>query len=388
MFKKRRVALIKKMTIKFFNRCFKQIPIGGGTAFGLTTNNFFAADWTGTGCVLVILIFPFWYLGTKVTIRVTRIQLIKFHQMRFLMLNLLHRTGYALLFVVALYEVFRQSRPCSCDIYGTGDFSQVGSKYGMPSGDCLFGALIGWFIVDTKPFRKIPSWVIGIGFIIFKIFERLVLGYHSVGQTISGTAVGSLLYFYSTRVPQYMTYIDNLIMIVLTPILIRIDHTSKYEINDGDNMFAWSFWGACYLIFESICNFRLFHKVIGLKNLKKNYTSIVKAFDNLLDNNTIPESNYFDTDIQTNLLASSIRSDSDSNIQENDRIESETKNEEKKSKDFSINSKIYNNFAKKFEKENIKINVLKEADVWITVGAFFIGCVVMYVSFLWQIYAW
>ncbi|KAJ3431409.1 hypothetical protein M0812_03090 [Anaeramoeba flamelloides] len=375
----------------FFNKCRKQIPLGGGTVFGLTSNNFFGPGATGTGCLLVLLIFPFWYFGTHGTIKVTRQQLIKFHQMRFLLINLLHRTCYALLFCVTVYEMFRQSRPCKCDIYGTGVFTHFGSQYGMVSGDCMFGGLIAWFIIDRKPFGKLPSWIIGILVIIVKILERLLLGYHSIGQTISGATLGTVLYFYSTRTPQFLPFVDNFIMITLTPILVRIDPASKYRIADDNNMFEWAMWGSSYAIFESILNYRLFSKIIGLKNYKKSYTSIIKVFDKMLGNTKNVDSD--DNDIQAHLLSST--SESSSQRSSNDERETEsitekpTKTKKENTEDgFQMDSEIAKNFVKKFSNNTETVNILKCGDVWATLGAFFVACVVMYIGFSWEIYAW
>eukprot|EP00287_Rhodomonas_sp_CCMP768_P028281 CAMPEP_0202846866 /NCGR_PEP_ID=MMETSP1389-20130828/73959_1 /ASSEMBLY_ACC=CAM_ASM_000865 /TAXON_ID=302021 /ORGANISM="Rhodomonas sp., Strain CCMP768" /LENGTH=136 /DNA_ID=CAMNT_0049524493 /DNA_START=79 /DNA_END=485 /DNA_ORIENTATION=- len=99
-------------------------------------------------------------------------------------IHFLYRTSYALALDVALYAVFQQRRPCSCSFNG-GDYKQVGSTYGMPSGDSMMGGLFGAWIWDAAP----GGWAakaVG-GFIVFSAAaERVSWGMHSVGQACVG----------------------------------------------------------------------------------------------------------------------------------------------------------------------------------------------------------
>lgn len=55
-------------------------------------------------------------------------------------IHFLYRASYSLVLDVMLYTVFRQRRPCQCSWNG-GDPVQVGSHYGMPSGDSMVGGI-------------------------------------------------------------------------------------------------------------------------------------------------------------------------------------------------------------------------------------------------------
>lgn len=54
-------------------------------------------------------------------------------------IHFLYRASYSLVLDVMLYTVFRQRRPCQCSWEG-GPPVQVGSHYGMPSGDSMVTA--------------------------------------------------------------------------------------------------------------------------------------------------------------------------------------------------------------------------------------------------------
>ena len=42
-------------------------------------------------------------------------------------------------------------------------------------------------------------------------FERVVLGFHSIGQVTVGSSIGVLLYIYTSRVPQFFVLFDAMI---------------------------------------------------------------------------------------------------------------------------------------------------------------------------------
>jgi len=189
-----------------------------------------------------------------------------FKAVHILALNFLHRVGYTLTLTVALYCIFRQHRPCQC--YSSSSSSsgshapylQVGSIYGMPSGDAMSGAITAMLLILWSPASiKKRMVVVGVLITIAKCIERMLLGYHSMGQVITGSSLGVLLSLYSEFAPQYFLFVDVFVQFMLGSIVFAMDKHVVYGVNDSNNLVAWFTWGAAFNIFVTILMYRFFH---------------------------------------------------------------------------------------------------------------------------------
>ncbi|KAJ5076068.1 hypothetical protein M0811_06930 [Anaeramoeba ignava] len=263
----------------FFNKCFKQIPLGVGTIYGNMFYQYFNPVTLMTFGVVAIIVLPVIVFGTKKLSSNSSIK--KFFRIQFVLLNFVHRLVYAFVLDVMLYTVFRQRRPCICDIEGTGEFSPVGSIYGMPSGDSMTGGLLGSFLFDEAIYFPILSRIVGVVILILAMIERVTLGFHSVGQVVTGGSLGVALYFYSTRVPQYWTLIfDSVFQLVAAIPLLKADSALTYQKDDPNNMYCWILQGFSYLIFDVLV-FVITYYHLGWSFLKKSYRKISDSFDSL-----------------------------------------------------------------------------------------------------------
>jgi hypothetical protein len=109
-------------------------------------------------------------------------------------LHFLFRMSYAQVLDVMLYTVFRQRRPCACSWAG-GDFLQVGSTYGMPSGDSMSGALFAAWLWDMASSSAAPAArnnrsdttssgimrCVAVAVCLAVMIERMSWGWHSLG---------------------------------------------------------------------------------------------------------------------------------------------------------------------------------------------------------------
>ena len=150
----------------------------------------------------------------------------------------MHRICYTLVLDVALYTVFRQLRPCNCTSDGGNTFQHFGSRYGMPSGDAMSGAIFGIFLFDIAPYHGWLARAFAIIIIPIVCLERVVLGYHTVAQVTVGSCMGIALHYYSTRAPQFMIFFDGIIQIVIGAILLQVDPTL---VNERDSMSKYLF---------------------------------------------------------------------------------------------------------------------------------------------------
>lgn len=183
-------------------------------------------------------------------------------------LNFLHRICYTLVLDVALYALFRQSRPCKCTDNGGLTFSRVGSIYGMPSGDAMSGAIFGMLVYDFAPFHPVWGKVIGLCIIPVINMERVVLGYHTVAQVTVGSLLGVVLHIWNTRMPQWTIYLDAVVQLFLGLLLLNLDPALVHGPNDTNNLFSWFIWGVGFQFYVCWCLVPKFF-MGGRRNLSK-----------------------------------------------------------------------------------------------------------------------
>jgi len=158
----------------------------------------------------------------------------------------LHRTVYSMAGTVMLYTIFRQHRPCLC----LGD--QVGSIYGMPSGDASHAGVVGAFLLDSSPGHPIIGRIVGVAVMVLVAAERVLLGWHSIGQVVAGLAVGVFCHFYSTRAPQFMVFVDSVFMVIVGLIVVNVDPGLQYKKWDDMNIRSWFTQGLGFILFVCV----------------------------------------------------------------------------------------------------------------------------------------
>eukprot|EP00696_Hemimastix_kukwesjijk_P003092 gnl/Hemi2/13774_TR4685_c0_g1_i1.p1 gnl/Hemi2/13774_TR4685_c0_g1~~gnl/Hemi2/13774_TR4685_c0_g1_i1.p1 ORF type:complete len:360 (-),score=104.69 gnl/Hemi2/13774_TR4685_c0_g1_i1:118-1197(-) len=224
------------------NRCLLNDNVVA-QGFANTVNSWVNPRVTAVCALVFILVLPFvWFRGARTVCART---LNSFLSVRLQALNFLHRMCYTAVLGVGLYTVFRQHRPCQCRDSIDKPYTQLWSVYGMPSGDAMCGAIVGAFLFE-KTFRN-RAWgaVAAAVVMICKMSERLILGYHTLGQVITGSVIGLTLHVYSTRVPQYMVFVDTVLSIILLIGGIGLDGEARERMwtAGGNDLFSWGLWG-------------------------------------------------------------------------------------------------------------------------------------------------
>eukprot|EP01133_Synstelium_polycarpum_P017762 gene17762-21185_t len=251
----------------FFNRCFKNddsvLPLMGSFVMQFVNPRTVAYTVSSILFILPALLLVGATPDAYPTLKN------KFLSLRISIVHMLHRAAYPLVLGVGLYAIFRQRRPCLCD--GV----PVGSIYGMPSGDAMAGGILAAFLIDKAPFYPMFSRILGVLLMVCVCFERTILGYHSVGQVVTGTTIGFFLHFYSTRVPQWVLIIDIIAQWVLCAVALQLDKTLVYAPNDPNNLFVWFIWGASFQVLVLIYFFKIGKSPFaGWGVLKKSYNSM------------------------------------------------------------------------------------------------------------------
>ncbi|EKX42266.1 hypothetical protein GUITHDRAFT_164206, partial [Guillardia theta CCMP2712] len=172
------------------------------------------------------------------------------------LLHFLYRCCYSLVLDVALYTVFRQSRPCTCS-YNDEKARRIGSVYGMPSGDSMMGALVGAFIWDSSSSFEMTAT--GAFVTMAVMCERMSWGFHSLGQTMAGSALGIALHYWSTRTPLYFTILESIfivpggfVLLMLDPARAEWSVPSVLQPGFQDNLLAWYCWGVAFQLFSAV----------------------------------------------------------------------------------------------------------------------------------------
>lgn len=142
--------------------------------------------------------------------------------------------------VVGLYMIFKQRRP-TYDIYTE---RQIGSVYGMPSGDSMFCAILACCMSGSIYRKIIPMIIVS--------YSRIARGYHSLAQVFAGTLTGIALHIlqsiYDDGICPYIWLFS-----FFSPFLVLFDPVlKKTEPMDYYNLYGWLFIDMVSLIFDYI----------------------------------------------------------------------------------------------------------------------------------------
>jgi len=123
----------------FFNRCRLENPPGFFAGLGYAITQWINPVLLAQVTTFIVLALPYFMLVSRQSdlddANVSS-AVFSYESTQLRVLNFMHCVGYGLSFVVGIYAVFRQHRPCLCDGH------QIGSRYGMPSGDAICGMLL------------------------------------------------------------------------------------------------------------------------------------------------------------------------------------------------------------------------------------------------------
>ena len=101
----------------------------------------------------------------------------RFRWIRFQLLALLFRVGFANSMTPWLYTCFRQERPCYCQLSSDSEIYHFGyNLWGMPSGDCVVAAVMGCQIFEQM------HWAPSLAIFLLIPVQRVVLGLSLVPQ--------------------------------------------------------------------------------------------------------------------------------------------------------------------------------------------------------------
>lgn len=125
--------------------------------------------------------------------------------------------------------------------------------------------------------------------------ERMFMGFHTLGQVLTGTGVGTLLHLYATRLPLALAFFDGVFQFVAGMVALRVDPNLCYAPDDSsaggrgggwltgaDNIKQWFFNGLCYVFFAQLLLARIaLARLIPTLDLRRSLKFNLKALQDV-----------------------------------------------------------------------------------------------------------
>eukprot|EP01114_Cavostelium_apophysatum_P010645 TRINITY_DN2463_c0_g2_i3.p1 TRINITY_DN2463_c0_g2~~TRINITY_DN2463_c0_g2_i3.p1 ORF type:complete len:348 (+),score=51.41 TRINITY_DN2463_c0_g2_i3:816-1859(+) len=169
------------------------------------------------------------------------------------LINLLFRLGLGLSVASWLSVSIRQLAPCICS---DSLIPYVNYRYyGMPATGSLVSTILGLHMLEMV---SIPF---GIAIPLLFAGAEVCLGFNSVGQVLSGLALGIVLHFYGSRTPFFLRFVDvilNLIAGFTAFFMIIPDQVAANPLADFGAITIDFYVGVVYQIFAIALVFALF----------------------------------------------------------------------------------------------------------------------------------
>jgi membrane-associated phospholipid phosphatase len=146
--------------------------------------------------------------------------------------------------IVGFYLIFRQRRPGQTLV--NGQWVNIGSYYGMPSGDAMFAGICAGLLHTQK-----YGIAIGISLILLVSLSRTVLGYHSIAQVAVGSSIGIVIHFLKALLNPVHFFWGNGLLAFFLPLLAFFDRDLiANSPRDYNHLPYWVFVDAGYLVFD------------------------------------------------------------------------------------------------------------------------------------------
>jgi hypothetical protein len=235
--------------VAFFNGCHRD-PLLSVGAFGFVGNElraWFAAPTLLLAASLAIVLLPFFQLPTRLNASPSD-TLSRLHFSRFHAAQLLYRIAFAYSLASWLQVAVQQPSPCVCtDSLSTNPVPQLPHN-GMPDADSAALMVAAAFVAEHV---SLP-----LGLVVPLLFgaAQVVTGFYSVGQALTGLAMGGLLHLLQTRTPGFVRVIEfslSLIGSVVAFVLIK-RYSSWSDISPGAAALSGALWQLAALLLPLI----------------------------------------------------------------------------------------------------------------------------------------
>lgn len=143
--------------------------------------------------------------------------------------------------VVGFYCIFKQSRPCR--IKKTKKL--IGTAYGMPSGDAMFGAIIAYQLWGINKILSLVS-------VVSICFSRIARGYHSLLQVCVGTFFGVGFSFLRDLMGDWFYPLNWALGFILPGLVFFDPKLVNKEPYDFFNLQVWFFTDLSYPVFDLV----------------------------------------------------------------------------------------------------------------------------------------
>jgi hypothetical protein len=243
--------------VDFFNACHRD-PVLSVGPFGYVGNElraWFTAHNLLLAVTLAIVLLPFMQLPARLNGPASD-ALSRLHFSRFHAAQLLYRIAFAFSLSAWLQVVVQQPSPCVCtEALSTNGVDPAPATEpllahnGMPDGNTAALVVVAGFLVENV---SIP-----LGIVLALLFgaAQVLTGLYSVGQVLTGVAIGALLHLLQTRTPGVVRVIEfslSLTGTIVAFVLVKRYNGAKSDISPGSVALAGALWQLTALLMPLI----------------------------------------------------------------------------------------------------------------------------------------
>lgn len=237
--------------VAFFNGCHRDplLSVGVFGFLGSELRAWFTAHTLLLAVALAIVLLPFFQLPARLNGSPSD-TLSRLHFSRFHAAQLLYRVAFGFSLASWLQVAVQQPSPCVCgdDAAGSPNAAPLLPHNGMPDADSCALMVAAAFVIEnvSAPLGVVVPLLFGAA--------QVITGFYSVGQALTGLAMGGVLHLLQTRTPGFVRVIEfslSLIGSVVAFVLIK-RYSSWSDISPGAAALGGALWQLAALLLPLI----------------------------------------------------------------------------------------------------------------------------------------
>lgn len=236
-------------TMSFMNDCQRDpwLSVGLAGFLGAELRAWFLAHNVLLAVLLSTTLLPYFQLSAAAARHASAPPsetLARLHFDRFHASQLLYRVAFAFALCVWLQPVIQQPTPCVCQNVD----SVPAGHFGMPDADSAALMVLSAFLIEHL---SVP-----LGIVLPLLFgaAQVITGFYSIGQVLTGLAVGGVLHLLQTRTPGFVRIIEfslSLVGTVVAFVLVK-RYDASIDVSSGAVALSGALWQLAALLMPVI----------------------------------------------------------------------------------------------------------------------------------------
>lgn len=236
-------------TMAFMNACQRDpwLSVGLAGFLGAELRTWFLAHNLLLAVLLATTLLPYFQLSAAAARHAAAPPsetLARLHFDRFQASQLLYRVAFALALCLWLQPVIQQPTPCVC----ANSVAVPTAAFGMPDADSAALMVLSAFLIEHL---SIP---IGILLPLLFAAAQVITGFASIGQVLTGLAIGGVLHLLQTRTPGFVRVIEfslSLVGTIVAFVLVK-RYDASIDVSAGAVALAGALWQLAALLMPVI----------------------------------------------------------------------------------------------------------------------------------------